>query len=195
MTISIISPIQSSLVNSSSAYRVWEPKSKKNGGQTLFFQHPYLCKWDWDVAKAWDGSWAAHTEEAITISHRNAPLAWVSAHPWASKYAWGVVDSFGGVNLYNLSIPLPLHKMNQSCGEELMKYMSECRVDPFYIKNVQSGVNNKWQWNSRIWVKTWRPNESFTGKFRCIHNPNKGKIHPKLYQQFQHVLKMYDVWN
>lgn len=190
----LYSPICCSIGNSSSSYRVWEPRSKKSG-QTLFFQHPHLMKWDWDVATSWDGSHATHTAEAVTISHRNAPLAWLSTSDWAKKYAWGVVDSFGGVNLYNLSMTIPLHKIGDSYGQSLMGHMERCKVDPFYIKNVAAGLRGDWCWNSRIWIKTWRPSESFTGKFRCIWNPTNAPIDKGLQATFKQVLDMYNVWN
>lgn len=191
----IASPISSPISSlTTSAFRAWEPRSKK-AGQTLFCNHAFLMKWDWDTPRAWDGSHAGHTAEACTISSRQSPLAWMSANSWASQQAWAIVDSWGGVNAYCLSAPVPLHKLGDGQVDRLVGIMHRCHVDPFYIKNVLAGQQGHWQWCSRVWVKTWRPQELWTGRFREIWNPSNAGIKPALEAEFQKIMEMYNVFN
>ena len=185
-------PIQGSQYKSK-AFRVWEPRNRK-GGVTLFHHHPTLAKWDWDIPCSENGSHAGHAEDAVSLFSREAVYAYLSLSPWATNQAWGIVESWGGVNAYLLSRPLPLRNLSPRNAEFLKAQMAMCRVDPFYIKNIDPGIRGGWTWNSRVWPKTWRT-ETWIGRFRNVWNPHKVPIHPQLWGEFQKVLKMYDVFN
>lgn len=190
MYISKISPLYSSLEKKrvSPKMRVWEPSSKK-GGQTLFYHHPLLMKWDWDIPDP------AHSEEAVTIAAREEVVGILSTDPWARTHAWGLVDSWGGINAYMLSGIVPLHHLSEKQVMELKNSMTRNRVDPFYIKNVDAGFRGKWSWCSRVWLKTWRPEENWTGKYRCVLNPSETALNPKAVSEFKKILDLYSIFN
>ena len=188
----VISPISSCLGSHQAAprWRKWEPKSKKEGGGTLFLHHPCLMKLDWDIPDP------AHSDGAITIAFRGEVEGILRADPWARNHAWGLAASYGGVNAYLLSMKAPLYSRQTRSSEwvqRLEERLLSMKVDPFYIKNIKTGVSGRWSWCSRVWPKGWRPGESWTGAPLGICNPQGARILPSLMAEYEYILECYQV--
>lgn len=170
---------------------------REQGKETLFWNHPPLMKWDFDLFEN-NGRSTGHEAYKTTITDREEPRQIIAAHPWARNHVWAFFDSWGGVNAYCLTQPMSLGRLSEAEIAHLIQVMRECRVDPTYIMNLVNLQLNPWDWCSRVWKKPWRLGEEYVGILKYywgLEEEILNSIDRHLEKTLWDIVGMYDVHN
>jgi hypothetical protein len=80
------------------------------------------------------------------------------------------------------------------CDEPIERYAQECKVDPFYCRNILDARDGRWEWNSRVLPKPGRE-EGFVGRPMMILNPSSQTLDITLSLEMGKVIGMMKPWD